>query len=125
MPDTQKDSSKGQADKAQPESAKRTTVKAEDHFDDVLAFVRKQGAKGATLKAIAEATNLPGRVVHNITWRLEGSPEIHEGKAVKLGQPRKPDQVRLQRRSGTGRSVVYELVPSKSRRTTKATAKAS
>lgn len=126
MPATKTESSKGQADKAQPES-KRTTVKAEDYFAPAVEFVRKQGAKGATLKQIAEALNLRGRIVHNLGWRLEGSPEIHEGAKVKRGVPRKPDEVRLQRRSGTGRSVVYELAkPARSRRqATKATAKVS
>lgn len=129
MPASKTNGSKGQATKAQPESKpERTTVKAEDHFDEVITFVRKQGAKGATLKAIAEATKLSGRIVHNVCWRLEGSPEIHEGAKVKRGVPRKPDERKLQRRSGTGRSVVMELVPTTrraSRKPAKATAKAS
>lgn len=125
MPATKQESSKGQAKpetaKAQPESKpSRTTVKAEDYFQPAIAFVRSQGKKGATLKQIAEKLNLRGRVVHNLGWRLEGSPEIHDGKAVKLGQPRKPAEVFLRRRSGTGRSVVYEIAPASARKAAKA-----
>jgi hypothetical protein len=127
MPAPTKDSSKGQADKAQPESSKskRTTVKAEAYFKPAVEFVRSQGKTGATLKQIASALKLSGRVVHNLGWRLEGSPEIHEGKSTKLGSPRKPDEVQLRRRGGTGRSVVYEIAPKRARATRKAPAKAT
>lgn len=88
----------------------RTTVSAPTQFDRVMAVITKAGPEGATLKAISEATGLGYRVVHNVTWRLEGSPAVRDNpkKSVKVGDVQKPDEVKAQR-VGEGRTVKYAV----------------
>lgn len=98
--------------KAQPKSTSkpkttRTTVFATTEFDKVLKAVKAAGGAGISLKLLSEKTGLRARVVHNVTWRMEGSPEIHDNAKTKLGVPRKPMERSIHRKSGTGRSVVY------------------
>jgi hypothetical protein len=103
----------GAASKATPAKGKgedkpsRSTTDAMAVAPDVVAFLKKAGTKGATLTEISEATNLRGRVVHNVTWRLEGSPEVRDKE--KFGTLRKPDERQIHRLSGTGRNVRYAL----------------
>ena len=57
-------------------------------FVKVLDTLTKAGSTGLTLKELEDKTGLPYRSVHNITWRLEGSPK--DGK-IKL------DEVKIKR----------------------------
>jgi hypothetical protein len=50
----------------------------------VLDIVGKAGPEGITLKELEAKSGLRYRVVHNITWRLEGSPK--EGKRAHLDE---------------------------------------
>lgn len=87
---------------------KRVTVSAPAQFDNVMQAITEAGDEGITLKALSEATGLPYRVVHNVTWRLEGSPEVRPNNKAgrKLGEPAKPDEAKIQR-VGKGRTVLY------------------
>jgi len=85
--------------KAQPETkATRSTVSARDQFDKVLAVISKAPAEGISLKDLSTATGLTYRQLHNVTWRMEGSP--------KQGKVTKPDEV-LVHRTGETTSVRY------------------
>ena len=53
-----------------------------ENMNKCLAVIEKAGKEGLTLKEIEAATHLPYRVVHNATWRLEGSPK--ESKRLHL-----------------------------------------
>lgn len=44
-------------------------------FVKVLDTLTKAGKDGLTLGELSEKTGIPYRAVHNITWRLEGSPK--------------------------------------------------
>lgn len=91
--------------------AQRTTVSAPTQFDRVMGFITKAGEEGITLKDLSEKTGLPYRVVHNVTWRLEGSPAIKDNasKGIKIGDVQKADEVRA-KRVGKGRTVRYAAV---------------
>lgn len=80
----------------------RSTVAAKGEFDKVLARVKAAGKAGIGLADLAKATGLPYRVVHNITWRMEGSP--------KDGALRKPEE-RVIVRVNTDRKVLYAIRP--------------
>jgi hypothetical protein len=62
----------------------------------------KAGKGTATLKDIVSKTGLPYRVVHNVTWRMEGAPRqgtlLHREEAVI-------------RRTNLGRTVTYGVRP--------------
>jgi hypothetical protein len=64
------------------------------------AITAKKGT--ATLKDIVESTGLRYRVVHNLTWRMEGAPRngtlLHREEAVI-------------RRTNLGRTVTYGVRP--------------
>lgn len=108
------------ATKKEEAAPKRSTQKAEVHFPAVIAALK--GKKdGLTLKALEEATGVEYRVLHNVTWRLEGSPEVRN--KAKFGELRDPEGRKIQR-VGEGRTVRYALVPTKARRARKAPAKA-
>lgn len=55
----------------------------------------------ATLKDITNTTKLPYRVVHNVTWRMEGSP--------KGGTLTKREEAMI-KRVNTSRKVEYALI---------------
>jgi hypothetical protein len=119
MPTTKPSTAKKAASKA--EAKTRTTVRAEVHFPAVLEALK--GKKdGMTLQEMVAATKVDYRILHNVTWRLEGSPEVRD--KTKIGELRKPDEKRIQR-VGEGRTVRYALVPTRKPRATKAPAKAS
>lgn len=78
----------------------RTTVAADTQFDTVLGAVKAAGKDGITLAELVQTTGLPYRVVHNVTWRLEGSP--------KQGSTTKPDERKIAR-VNTDRKVRYAM----------------
>lgn len=82
---------------AKPES---TRISAATVEGQVYEAIQAAGEDGITLKDLEETTGLRYRVLHNVTWRLEGGPS-------KDGSTRKyPDNVKVQR-VGAGRTVRY------------------
>lgn len=71
------------------------------HAEAILKVVKAKKGQ-ATLKDIVEGTGLSYRVVHNLTWRMEGSP--------KNGSFTKKDEAVI-RRTNLDRKVTYGLKP--------------
>lgn len=89
----------------QPAPSGRKTEKASDHFETVVAALKAAGRDGLSLTALGEQTGIKPRVLHNVCWRLEGSPEVRDKD--KYGELRKPAERQIHRKDGTGSRVVY------------------
>ena len=76
------------------------SVQAKSQYEAVLAKVKAAGAQGITIGDLAKATGLPYRVVHNVTWRMEGGP--------KDGSLKHPDE-KVIKRVNTDRKVLYAV----------------
>jgi hypothetical protein len=98
---------------------KRSTQRADQHFPTVLQALK--GKKdGLTLKQLEDATGIDYRVLHNVTWRLEGSPEVRN--KARFGEINKPTERAIER-VGEGRTVRYKAIVKRVRKTpAKATA---
>jgi hypothetical protein len=81
-------------------------VQAEDVADMVLGHIARAGEEGVTLAELVGLTGLEYRVLHNVTWVLEGSPEPSPG-SPNYGVPRHPDRIRARRLKSSGRTVRY------------------
>jgi hypothetical protein len=88
----------------------RSTVSAPTLFEPVVEILKAAGPKGLKLKDLAAQlrargielpdTSNPYRVLHNATWRLEGSPEVRDKEH--FGQLRKPGERQIHRVPGQG-----------------------
>lgn len=95
-----KPEAKPEAPKAEAKP-KRSTVRADGELQGkVLAVIEAAGEDGITLKALSDALGIRTRVLHNVTWKLEGSPEVKAEADTPKGEPRKPDEVRVKRLDG-------------------------
>jgi hypothetical protein len=77
------------------------SVQAKSQYEVVLDKVRAAGPKGITIGDLAKAVNLPYRVVHNVTWRMEGGPAN--------GTLKHPDE-KVIKRINTDRKVIYAVL---------------
>lgn len=81
-------------------------VRAADVADMVLDHIVGAGDTGITISELVQRTGLPYRVLHNVTWTLEGSPDPST-RSPHYGTPRHPDQVRARRLNTSDRFVRY------------------
>jgi hypothetical protein len=88
--------------KGEDTKAARSTVSAKDQFEKVLAVISKAPEGGVSLKDLSTATGLTYRQLHNVTWRMEGSP--------KEGRVTKPDEAIVHR---TGDTTAVRYAPGK------------
>lgn len=84
-------------------------VRAEDVADMVLGHIARAGDNGISIPKLVEKTGLRYRVLHNVTWTLEGSPEPSRASA-NYGVPRYPDRIRARRLESSDGSVRYAAV---------------
>lgn len=89
-------------------------VRAADVADMVLDRIVEAGDTGITIPELVNQTGLPYRVLHNVTWTLEGSPEPSPS-SPNYGIPRYPDQIRARRLNTGDRTVRYAATSHESR----------
>lgn len=73
-----------------------------DNLVVVLQAIEDAGEAGASLKTLAASTGYRYRVLSNLTWKLEGSPEPSPAKTETYGTPRKPEERLVERVAGKG-----------------------
>lgn len=71
-------------------------IRAMDVQDKVLEAIKDAGKDGISLKDLVEVTGIRYRVLHNVTWKLEGSPEPKRDHP-NYGVPRDPKGIKVER----------------------------
>ena len=83
-------------------------VRAADVADTVLRHIVRVGENGIT-PDLVNLTWLRYRVLHNVAWTLEGSPEPSR-RSPNYGVPKHPDRIRARRLKASDGSVRYVAV---------------